>query len=235
MAECLIHQLSHNLSQQLLDKCGARRLEVYAEINGPRPARNHPLTGRRGYLLDDGTIDYDGPGPRIFLPQHFRIRDLHESHPNATWILNWRDPEAWVESVMKWGDNLPNQFLNEYHMQGAIPRIPTNATTVRELLKRLYVEHHTFVRDFVRRHPSHALVEVNITDEDAGNVLADAFGLSGDAWMNVNQNRKPMDGWRAERIDYFDLAAIAEIAAWLIFVLVVTAVYAFRSWVLGVW
>lgn len=200
MSNCLIRALSQNHSH-ILDRCGTRRFDVFTEINGPRPKQSHPVTGQVGYLLDDGTTDYDGPGHRIFFPQHFRIHDLHMSHPNATWILNWRDPQAWVESVIKWGDGLESQFLNEYFMQGAIPHIPSNISDVKELLIRLYVEHHEMVRDFVQRHPTHALVEVNITDANAGNVLAGAFGLSMNvSWMKVNQNRKSDVQWRATEI-----------------------------------
>lgn len=200
MSECLISQLSRNRTGQLLKGCGGKKLDVYTEINGPRPMRYHPHTGQQGHLQDDGSFDFTGPGKRIFFPQHFRIDDLHESYPNATWILNWRDPNAWVESVMKWGDDLHHQFLNEYYMQGAIPHIPTNVTIVKELLKRLYVDHHDMVRDFVARHPSHALIEVNIEGNNTGRDLANAFGLNEYAWMNINQNRKPKGDWQAHRI-----------------------------------
>jgi len=122
---------------------------------------------------------------------------LHESYPNATWILNWREFDSWFESVVKWGndDRLYDQFLNEYYMQGVIDRLPkNNMTEIKEILKTIYYNHTNFVRDFVRRHPSHALVEVNITHKNASVVLAEAFGLDSNAWKNVNKNKKSFFG-----------------------------------------
>lgn len=194
MADCLLDNLKRNKSTNILDGCG--RFDVYSEINGPRRVKNHPrLSEKKGYLLDDGTVDFDGPGKRIFFPQHFRIQELHESYPNATWILNWRDFDSWIESVVKWGNNdrLHDQFMNEYFMQGAIPILPNsnnNMTATKEIMKNIYYDHHKLVRDFVQRHPSHALVEVNITNENASAVLAEAFGLDPKAWKNINKNKK---------------------------------------------
>jgi hypothetical protein len=176
----------------MFDGCG--HFDVYSEINGPRRVKQDPfLDDRKGYLLDDGSIDFDGPGKRIFFPQHFRIQELHDAYPNATWILNWRDFDSWIESVLKWGrdDRLHDQFMNEYYMQGVLSSLPENNTTAtKEIMKKIYYDHHELVREFVQQHPSHTLVEVNITHENAGTVLAEAFGLNATAWKNINRNKK---------------------------------------------
>ena len=126
MADCLLNNLKHNRSSKILIGCG--HFDVYSEINGPRKMAYQAASSgsffRRnqqpmiGYALDDGSVDYNDTitGKRIFFPQHFRIREIHSSFPNATWILNWRDFDSWIESVMQWGDNdnLHYQFLNEY-------------------------------------------------------------------------------------------------------------------------
>jgi len=200
MSECLRKNLQLNQSKNIFQGCGHSKLDVYSEINGPRQTKFHPkLNNAVGYVLDDGTVDYDGPpGERIFLPQHFRIQEIHESYPNATWILNWRDYDPWIESVIGWGknevspDNLHYQFLNEYYTQGEIPYIPSekNITDIKAVMKKIYYDHHNMVRNFVHRHPSHALVEVNITHVNASTVLAEAFGLSPNAWTNGNKNKK---------------------------------------------
>jgi len=190
MADCLLNNLEKGNATNILNPCG--NFDVFGELNGPRKAINHPtLRKKKGYLLDDGSFDFDGPGERLFFPQHFRIQELHDSYPYATWILNWRDFDPWIDSVMKWGSvELHYQFLNEFYMQGAIPSIPpsSNLTLVKEVMKKIYLEHFDLVRDFVREHPSHALVEVNITDKNASVVLAEAFGLNAKAWKHVNKN-----------------------------------------------
>jgi len=59
-----------------------------------------------------------------------------------------------------------------------------------EFLERIYQEHSEFVRDFVRRHPSHALVEIDITDEASGKIMADAFGLDEKCWGHHNKKEE---------------------------------------------
>ncbi len=216
MADCLLKNLKQNKNVDILYKCG--NYDVYSEINGPRQTKQHPeIHNKTGYLLDDGRFDFDGPGNRIFFPQHFRIQELHDAYPNATWILNWRDYDSWIESVIQWGtnDRLHEQFLNEYYMQGVIPSLPKqgNITAVKEIMKEIYHNHHKMVRDFVQDHPTHALVEVNITHENAGAVLAEAFGLNPTAWMKMNKNK----GKERNAFDGFDVLA-SSLWWWLILV-----------------
>lgn len=231
MAGCMMKNLRHNKTN-IFDGCGHNHLEVFSEINGPRRKKHHPFTGKIGYLQDDGTVDYSGLGNRIFLPQHFQIEEVHEAYPEATWILNWRDIDSWIESVMKWGDDLHNQFFNEYYMQGAIKEIPPakNLTHVKIILAEIYREHYNMVRRFVLNNPSHALVEVNITDDNAGNVLGEAFGLDPRAWSNVNRNKK-RDRWKAERQIrmYFDFDVTHGQFGWFLFV----GATAYLGWYMG--
>jgi hypothetical protein len=181
MADCMMENLKANYTlhnRTMLHGCG--HFEVYSEINGPRCGEE------KGCLLEDGTVDSKNPGPRIFLPQHFNLQQLHDALPNSTWILNKRSVMDWIESVMKW-DDLQHQFANEYYAQRQIDRLPRNETEMRWFLKTIYLEHNDLIRDFVRRNPGHALVEVNITDADAGMVLADSFGLDPSRWTKRNQ------------------------------------------------
>ena len=69
-----------------------------------------------------------------------------------------------------------------------------NSIKRRNLLKSVYNYHMQYVRDWVASHPSHALVEIEITDEDAGKTLAAAFGLREECWGHFNQNKKPTKG-----------------------------------------
>jgi len=231
MSDCLLKNLGHNQSKNIFKGCGHSHLDVYSEINGPRKNKFHPrLRKKIGYILDNGTVDYDGPpGKRIFFPQHFRIKEIHESYPNATWILNWREYDPWIESVIRWGidDRLHYQFLNEYYMQGVIPYIPSenNITDVKAVMKKIYYEHHEMVRKFVQSHPSHALVEVNITNENASTVLAEAFGLSPNAWTNVNRNKRSLFGTlrQAKRI-FRDFEFIGTSTWWIFLIITIMCI-----------
>ena len=183
--------------------CNMKALEVYSEINGPRRKVVDKVSRREGLLMDDGSIDLDTKGPRIFLPQHFHINHIHDAFPNATWILNHRLPvDDWAESVMEWGDHLDYQFANEYYAQSEIilheNQFPRNKSEMITFLKTMYEEHVELVRTFVKDHPSHALVEITITDDDAGDILAETFGLDSKYWHHRNKNQKDTFAYYAQ-------------------------------------
>ena len=104
-------------------------------------------------------------------------------------ILNTRPVDDWVKSVIRWKDDLAIQLANEYHAQsnGEIA-IPSNQKEMKGFLAAIYKSHNAMIRNFVSTHPSHALVEVDISDVNAGNVLGDAFGLDSTCWSHENKN-----------------------------------------------
>lgn len=175
-------------------------------------------TSRRTTMLreddGDGADDDDRGSGRIFLPQHFHLDHIHQAYPNATWILNRREPVTeWADSVighnqLKEDLRLDLQFANEYyahyhnhnHNRNNHNHKNTNDTTVVssfpfpvshqemvDFLVRIYHEHLEVVRSFVAEHPTHTLVEVIINHHDAGTVLGDAFGLDPQHWQHSNK------------------------------------------------
>jgi Sulfotransferase domain len=206
MSQCMVRNLASNRS--LFHECG--EFDVYAEINGPRPViqpkkrRGLPSAVLRpGLLLDDGTLDhasYEGHRAagskvhRIFFPQYFNIQDIHDHYPNATFILNTRPFDSWIKSVQDWGDDLDWQFVNEFYQRGVLEYLPNdrrNHTEMAEIMREVYDLHHKRVRQFVKEHPSHTLVEVPILHPNASEILGQAFGLNSSAWgrHNSKENR----------------------------------------------
>lgn len=52
-----------------------------------------------------------------FLPQHFALGLLHESYPNATWILNTRNSSReWAESIFHW-HSMTRRFLTSFDLE----------------------------------------------------------------------------------------------------------------------
>lgn len=205
MSQCMVHNLANNRS--IFHECGD--FDIYAEINGPRPAISRKMLRRQvnatkpGVLLDDGSLDHESyeehrvVGPkihRIFFPQYFNIQEIHDYYPNATFILNLRPFDSWIKSVQNWGDDdLDWQFINEFYHRGALRDLPEdrqNQTQKADILRIIYDEHHERVRQFVKAHPTHTLVEVPILNESAGEILGEAFGLSPSAWGQMNANKK---------------------------------------------
>ena len=60
----------------------------------------------------------------------------------------------------------------------------------RAFLAQIYDEHTRNVREFVKKHPSHHLVEVNITDPMAGKIMSTGFGLPEDCWGHKNKKEE---------------------------------------------
>lgn len=215
MSRCILENImenhdrfQHNLSRprkHLLEGCGD--YDFYSEINGPRMFQSHHFR----ILEDDGTFltrTQSKREPRLILPQHHYLEELHQQFPNATFILNLRPTQEWVNSVMRWGTTLrqeiPNEFLAQDHKRGfstfhdhatlqryGVTHIPPQTVSdLNSTLAYIMDYHSNYVRDFVRRHPSHTLIEVDITRYDTGQRLADAFGLNETCWEHRNQNKK---------------------------------------------
>lgn len=121
-------------------------------------------------------------GRSIHLPQHFDLELLHVFAPQATFLLNLRPASDWVNSVTHWY-GLGGRFLTQF-------RVDIKKVNRNEALEQIYQNHTRYVRDFVKLHPSHALVEVDISNPQAGASLSDAFGVPSSCWGLHNQNKK---------------------------------------------
>jgi len=206
----------------ILENCGD--YDVYTEINGPRVFKENGMRT----LLDDGTLlsknDTKTTKLRLFFPQHHQLDAIHKQYPNATLILNQREVGAWVQSVMEWDKGLKYQIINEFYEQNSTKFLFENLTDVlsttnnitsdhigksrqkslharsKKTLEIIYNYHIEYIRDWVTRHPSHSLVEVDITHEDAGKTLADSFGLKDDCWGHFNKKKKRRKGHAGYKI-----------------------------------
>jgi hypothetical protein len=118
------------------------------------------------------------------LPQWRFLQEIHDHFPHATWILNLRNPRQWLDSVDRWKD-LRQRFVdNSYYPDF----VKGKGQTDDEMLD-FYNRQAQRIRDFVRDHPSHILVEVPIDRPEAGQILEDAFGIShNECWSNRNVN-----------------------------------------------
>eukprot|EP00521_Asterionellopsis_glacialis_P012530 CAMPEP_0195295912 /NCGR_PEP_ID=MMETSP0707-20130614/18322_1 /TAXON_ID=33640 /ORGANISM="Asterionellopsis glacialis, Strain CCMP134" /LENGTH=250 /DNA_ID=CAMNT_0040357251 /DNA_START=78 /DNA_END=830 /DNA_ORIENTATION=- len=119
----------------------------------------------------------------VIIPQHRFLREIHDHFPNATWILNQRDPQSWVSSMTRWSD-VRARFID--HHGG--PDFPRGVGVKDEEMVDFFNLQAQKVRDFVKDHPSHTLVEVQIDKPEAGQLMEDAFGISKTCWGKKNVN-----------------------------------------------
>jgi predicted SnoaL-like aldol condensation-catalyzing enzyme len=187
MAKCILRNMANE--RPILQGCGD--YQVYAQLDGERPIYSDNQ-GMKGVLLNNGSLHIQPKAlrgnsllMRHFLPQHFHLDEIHQHAPNATYVLPLRDPLVWANSAFKWFA-MRGRFVNEYIAHNSSIERPGKARAV-DFLARIYQEHTDFVRDFVRKHPTHRLVEVNITASDAGTIMANAFGLNEECWGHHNK------------------------------------------------
>jgi len=201
MATCLLTNMARIRRNRTNDKNlfrGCGRYQVYAQIDGERPVIKNAR--KTGSLNEDGRFD-ERYRLRHFLPQHFYLPELHESAPNATYLLPLRPPSDWAKSVQSWfrmkiylyteyksfGDNNAENNNASSLSSGAVGEYPRRYRKMQRWLERVYREHAQYVRDFVRQHPSHKLIEVDIADPDAGRVMSESFGLPESCWGHHNK------------------------------------------------
>jgi len=129
--------------------------------------------------------------PLCSFPQITRLNELHAAYPNATFILNLRPVENWIRSVSKWsGDKRRTSggYLRHVLTTCDLPGFPSGVGKTDDELRSFYEGHSERIRDFVKLHPSHSLVEVNIESKDAGSFLEENFGISHHCWKERNAN-----------------------------------------------
>ncbi len=117
------------------------------------------------------------------LPQWDYLEPIYQQFPNATWILNWREPTRWLDSVNRWKDLRKRFVQNAY-----LPDLPSGVGDDDQDMIHFYEQQAQRIRDFTRDHPSLSLVEVAIDSSDAGIIMERAFGISKSCWRTRNVN-----------------------------------------------
>jgi hypothetical protein len=203
MADCMRYNLQEQLP--ILDGCG--EYDVYTEINGPKRLVLNGGGGSKN-KKDKQKLPKTKRDSGIFLPQRYHLQELHHWNPNATWILNLRPVRDWVHSALhlkqtKGAPSLVQQFAEEMDIQddtqplknifgphynrSILKYLTMNQSTT--FLEYFYNSHIDIVREFCRQH-HHRLVEVNITDDNAGVNLIKALGWENYLSLSFDTTRK---------------------------------------------
>ena len=120
----------------------------------------------------------------ITVPQWQFLDEIYTHFPNATWIMNLRDPRDWLRSIDRWQD-LRQRFIDNSFQ----PILPKGKGGDDNDMIQFYQTQAQKVRDFAEKHPSLTLIEVKIDSPDAGTIMEDAFGIPADVcWKKRNAN-----------------------------------------------
>ena len=128
--------------------------------------------------MDDGS----------YYPQIENLNEIHSESPNATFLLTFRDMSGWYRSVSNWPPNRKRQMMNERIQAANITGLPPGKGANEFELSEWFCNHVQNIRDFVEKHPSHALVEIDITNPSVNEQLEELFGIRKGCWTNKNKN-----------------------------------------------
>jgi hypothetical protein len=158
---------------------------IKGNIEHDRP----PLQGTGNYQVY-AQMDVELPHETVFegimrpfacyMPQVNDLEQLSASYPKATFILNTRNASRWVNSLRTFLDF--DEKLKQCDLKG----FPAGTGDTNEEFEAFFHEHAQNIRNFVKNHPSHTLIEVNIEDPNAGTQLAEAFGQNAKCWVKRN-------------------------------------------------
>jgi hypothetical protein len=116
-----------------------------------------------------------------FMPQVTALDAIHAQFPNATFTLPVRSPANWIHSVSNWDGGGTGTVGAEGDMRKRLascgfPDLPKDWTD--EQGAAFYEGHTQAVRDFVKAHPSHTLLEFDLEEDiqAQGIKMAAAFG-----------------------------------------------------------
>uniref|UniRef100_A0A7S2YTJ5 Uncharacterized protein n=1 Tax=Entomoneis paludosa TaxID=265537 RepID=A0A7S2YTJ5_9STRA len=103
-------------------------------------------------------LDYNRGEDECIFPQMTALEEIHREYPHATLILLSRPLNDWINSVNHWQD-LRQRFIDCNYED-----LPTGKGRNPFQLQSWVCNHIARVRQFVKDHPTHALIELNLYD-----------------------------------------------------------------------
>ena len=120
-----------------------------------------------------------------FFPQLSLLEEFHAENPHATFVMTFRPMQDWVKSIVSWFSML--ERLQQCHLPNLPRGIPSLSEHKSETETQNYLEatmtqffcsHVLHVRNFVRDHPTHNLIELDLYDERTPYLLDGLFPSS---------------------------------------------------------
>ena len=138
-----------------------------------------------------------------YFPQMTMLDEFHLLEPNATFVLLHRPVDDWIHSATNWNGMTKRWNYCRNERQYLPSLVHTSNTTTNDDedhtifrkgqpvsyddLTMWWCRHMTHVREFVKRHPSHELVELDIYDTNSTtDILTQLFGGNSSCWGQKN-------------------------------------------------
>jgi hypothetical protein len=127
-----------------------------------------------------------------FFPQIEYLDEIHREHPNATFLLTFRGMAGWYRSISHWPPNAdvinPPLVMSNRMKSANITGLPVGMGRNAGEFTMWFCNHVNNVRQFVKRYPSHGLIELDIEGEGNGKRLGELFGIRSSCWGHANKN-----------------------------------------------
>jgi len=139
-----------------------------------------------------------------FLPQHFTLGLLHQSYPNATWILQTRSSARdWAESIYHWHSRTRRIFhayeieIDPPHTMSSIPVDPSTTVTEEDVEIDMELQLKATIYQWANQFRSHKLIHINVDDPQSSiRGLNNALGImDSDHGKKKNKKKGPSCEW----------------------------------------
>lgn len=162
------------------DQICARCIEASVDAHLPPLEKCGRNNGGPIYAQIDG---WGSKGKMLFFPQISLLNDIIDAYPNGTYFLTFRNMEGWYNSVTNWRSP-SNRTLISRMIHSSVPGLEGGSL---HNFTNFFCSHVKRVRATV---PSHRLVEVDIENPNAGQLLSDMFDIDESCWKKTNVNEK---------------------------------------------
>ncbi|KAL7565723.1 hypothetical protein ACA910_005417 [Epithemia clementina (nom. ined.)] len=139
-------------------------------------------------------LDVTFPPDACYYPQMSMLEELHREAPNATFVLNFRPVRDWWRSLRHW------HKMQRRLQDCDLPGLPKGQGRAMDELQDWWCRHVQNVRQFVRQHPSHTLVELDLYNtQQSSTILAELFHTNASCWGHANANTELVVGKEQEK------------------------------------
>jgi hypothetical protein len=135
----------------------------------------------------DAYLQMDSNAPPCFFPQVSLLDELHEEYPNATFVISFRPVDDWIKSAKNW------HGMFSRWSKCTIPGLlhSKGESLTKQQVRNWWCGHVKHVREFVRQHPSHKLIELELYDTPGSSIMmSKLFGVNALCWGKSNANQR---------------------------------------------
>jgi len=145
----------------------------------------------RGHFVDGRIHMYKTL--QCWWPQISFLDEIHKEYPNATFVMNFRPINDWIRSVQAHG-RVPMhvRFLKcSKNIPGLISSSPVKGGVGHNDLKMFWCRHVQHIRNFVKKYPTHNLIEIDLYAKETPGLMGKLFNSSEECWGHANSRLKP--------------------------------------------